>query len=77
MDAGYAYAKVFRALEDRGSGGIIPTKSEQRPNSTDGSVRTSTYSEIRDEQCYYLHHPAHIPHHLDAARSMAAPAIAG
>jgi transposase len=31
MDAGYAYAKVFRALEDRAIDGIIPTKSEQKP----------------------------------------------
>ena len=31
MDAGYAYAKVFRALEDRGIEGIVPAKAEQAP----------------------------------------------
>lgn len=31
MDAGYAYAKVFRALEDRGIEGIIPAKAEPPP----------------------------------------------
>lgn len=31
MDAGYAYAKVFRALEDRRIEGIVPTKAEQSP----------------------------------------------
>ncbi|ANI80105.1 IS1182 family transposase [Sphingobium sp. EP60837] len=31
MDAGYAYAKVFRALEDRDIEAIVPAKAEQRP----------------------------------------------
>jgi transposase len=31
MDAGYAYAKVFRALEDRKIEGIVPAKAEQAP----------------------------------------------
>src|SRR5690606_18288726 len=31
MDAGYAYAKVFRALEDRNIEGIVPAKAEQAP----------------------------------------------
>lgn len=31
MDAGYAYAKVFRALEDRGIEAIVPAKAEQTP----------------------------------------------
>lgn len=31
MDAGYAYAKVFRALEDRGIEGIVPAKAEPPP----------------------------------------------
>lgn len=31
MDAGYAYAKVFRALEDRGIEAIGPAKAEPRP----------------------------------------------
>jgi transposase len=31
MDAGYAYAKVFRALEDRRVEGIVPAKAEQSP----------------------------------------------
>ncbi len=31
MDAGYAYAKVFRALEDRSIEGILPAKAEQMP----------------------------------------------
>lgn len=31
MDAGYAYAKVFRALEDRGIEAIVPAKAEPRP----------------------------------------------
>lgn len=31
MDAGYAYAKVFRALEDRGIEGVVPAKAEPRP----------------------------------------------
>jgi transposase len=31
MDAGYAYAKVFRALEDRGIEGIVPAKAEPAP----------------------------------------------
>lgn len=31
MDAGYAYAKVFRALEDRRIEAIVPTKAEQSP----------------------------------------------
>ena len=31
MDAGYAYAKVFRALEDRKIKGIVPAKAEQAP----------------------------------------------
>lgn len=34
MDAGYAYAKVFRALEDRGIEAIVPAKAEQRPKGT-------------------------------------------
>jgi transposase len=33
MDAGYAYAKVFRALEDRNIDAIVPAKREQRPSS--------------------------------------------
>jgi transposase len=33
MDAGYAYAKVFRALEDRDIEAIVPAKNEQRPGS--------------------------------------------
>ena len=31
MDAGYAYAKVFRALEDRKIEGVVPTKAEPPP----------------------------------------------
>jgi|SRR5579863_77352 len=31
MDAGYAYAKVFRALEDRKIEAIVPAKVEQQP----------------------------------------------
>lgn len=31
MDAGYAYAKVFRALEDREVEAIVPAKAEQAP----------------------------------------------
>jgi transposase len=31
MDAGYAYAKVFKALEDRRIEGIVPTKAEPPP----------------------------------------------
>ncbi|ALC10925.1 MULTISPECIES: IS1182 family transposase [Sphingopyxis] len=31
MDAGYAYAKVFRALEDREIEGIVPAKAEPPP----------------------------------------------
>ncbi|KRR17743.1 IS1182 family transposase [Bradyrhizobium retamae] len=31
MDAGYAYAKVFRALEDRQIDAIVPAKAERRP----------------------------------------------
>lgn len=31
MDAGYAYAKVFRALEDRKIEGIVPAKAEPSP----------------------------------------------
>ncbi|MGN8119672.1 transposase [Labrys sp. 22185] len=31
MDAGYAYAKVFRSLEDRKIEGIVPAKAEQPP----------------------------------------------
>ena len=31
MDAGYAYAKVFRALEDRKIEAIVPAKAEQLP----------------------------------------------
>lgn len=31
MDAGYAYAKVFRALEDRGIEAIVPARAEPRP----------------------------------------------
>ena len=31
MDAGYAYAKVFRALEDREIEAIVPAKAEQAP----------------------------------------------
>lgn len=31
MDAGYAYAKVFRALEDRDIEAIVPAKAEPRP----------------------------------------------
>ena len=31
MDAGYAYAKVFRALEDRNIEAIIPAKAEPQP----------------------------------------------
>ena len=31
MDAGYAYAKVFRALEDRGIEDVVPAKAEPRP----------------------------------------------
>lgn len=31
MDAGYAYAKVFRALEDRAIEGIVPAKAEPPP----------------------------------------------
>jgi hypothetical protein len=31
MDAGYAYAKVFRALEDRQIEGIVPAKAEPPP----------------------------------------------
>jgi IS5 family transposase len=31
MDAGYAYAKVFRALEDRKIEGMVPAKAEQAP----------------------------------------------
>jgi len=31
MDAGYAYAKVFRALEDRGIEGIVSAKAEPPP----------------------------------------------
>jgi Transposase DDE domain len=31
LDAGYAYAKVFRALEDRNIEGIVPAKAEQKP----------------------------------------------
>lgn len=31
MDTGYAYAKVFRALEDRGIEAIVPAKAEPRP----------------------------------------------
>lgn len=31
MDAGYAYAKVFRALEDRSIDAVVPAKAEQRP----------------------------------------------
>lgn len=34
MDAGYAYAKVFRALEDRRIEGIVPAKAEQMPGRT-------------------------------------------
>jgi transposase len=34
MDAGYAYAKVFRALEDRSIEAIVPAKAEQRPKAT-------------------------------------------
>jgi transposase len=34
MDAGYAYAKVFRALEDRDIEAIVPAKAEQRPKGT-------------------------------------------
>lgn len=34
MDAGYAYAKVFRALEDRRIEGIVPAKAEQAPGQT-------------------------------------------
>jgi transposase len=31
MDAGYAYAKVFRALEDRKIEAVVPAKAEQLP----------------------------------------------
>lgn len=31
MDAGYAYAKIFRALEDHRIEGIVPAKAEQSP----------------------------------------------
>jgi transposase len=31
MDAGYAYAKVFRALEDRAIEGVVPAKAEPPP----------------------------------------------
>lgn len=31
MDAGYAYAKVFRALEDRDIEGVVPAKAEPPP----------------------------------------------
>ena len=31
MDAGYAYAKVFRALEDRKIEGVVPAKAEPAP----------------------------------------------
>lgn len=31
MDAGYAYAKVFRALEDREIEGVVPAKAEPQP----------------------------------------------
>lgn len=31
MDAGYAYAKVFKALEDRAIEAIVPAKAEPRP----------------------------------------------
>jgi hypothetical protein len=31
MDAGYAYAKVFKALEDRDIEAIVPAKAEPRP----------------------------------------------
>lgn len=31
MDAGYAYAKVFRALEDREIEGVVPAKAEPPP----------------------------------------------
>ena len=32
MDAGYVYAKVFRALEDRVIKGVVPAKTEPRPS---------------------------------------------